>query len=152
MYVPKRTLGDPIASLLPTHIASANFAEESQGKMVWRKGCSAGCSEARRRKKLRRPGGGVGAIVAAVAANAANQSPEVAAETVVFLRKQTELLEAQRKTVDAEYEYFEARVGATPARPAAADWIPDLYRAVRDRHRHCYRDPRCHQVTQRTQA
>jgi hypothetical protein len=70
------------------------------------------------------------AFAAAVAANIANNSPEVAAETVVFLRKQTELLEAQRKTVDAEYEYFEARV-ATPARPAAADWIPDLYRAVR---------------------
>src|ERR1700686_4880328 len=47
------------------------------------------------------------ACAAAVAANLANHSPEVAAETVVFLRKQTELLEAQRKTVEAEHEYFE---------------------------------------------
>jgi tetratricopeptide (TPR) repeat protein len=47
------------------------------------------------------------AFAAAVAANLANHSPEVAAETVVFLRKQTELLEAQRKTVEAEHEYFE---------------------------------------------
>jgi hypothetical protein len=51
--------------------------------------------------------GGVEAIVAAVAANTANQSPEVAAATVAFLRKQTELLEAQQKFVEAEHEYFE---------------------------------------------
>ncbi|MHB8477780.1 MAG: tetratricopeptide repeat protein [Steroidobacteraceae bacterium] len=47
------------------------------------------------------------AFAAAVAADLANHSPEVAAETVTFLRKQTELLEAQRKTVEAEHEYFE---------------------------------------------
>jgi hypothetical protein len=51
------------------------------------------------------------AFAAAVAANLANHSPEVAAETVVFLRKQTELLEAQRKTVEAEHEYFELEWG-----------------------------------------
>jgi hypothetical protein len=51
------------------------------------------------------------AFAAAVAANLANHSPEVAAETVVFLRKQTELLEAQRKTVEAEHEYFEVEWG-----------------------------------------
>src|ERR1700686_1610905 len=47
------------------------------------------------------------AFAAAVAANLANHSPEVAAETVVFLRKQTEVLEVQRKTLEAEHEYFE---------------------------------------------
>jgi tetratricopeptide (TPR) repeat protein len=51
------------------------------------------------------------AFAAAVAASLANHSPEVAAETVVFLRKQTELLEAQRKTVEAEHEYFEVEWG-----------------------------------------
>ena len=51
------------------------------------------------------------AFAAAVAANLANHSPEVAAETVVFLRKQTELLEAQRRTVEAEHEYFEVEWG-----------------------------------------
>jgi tetratricopeptide (TPR) repeat protein len=51
------------------------------------------------------------AFAAAVAANLASHSPEVAAETVVFLRKQTELLEAQRKTVEAEHEYFEVEWG-----------------------------------------
>src|SRR6202140_3663060 len=51
------------------------------------------------------------ACAAAVAANLANHSPEVAAETVVFLRKQTELLEAQRRTVEAEHEYFEVEWG-----------------------------------------
>ena len=47
------------------------------------------------------------AFAAAVAANLANRSPEVAAETVTFLRKQTELLEAQREAVKTEHEYFE---------------------------------------------
>ena len=51
--------------------------------------------------------GGVEAIVAAVAANRANQSPEVAAETVALFRDQRELLNAQRKSVEAEHDYFE---------------------------------------------
>jgi tetratricopeptide (TPR) repeat protein len=51
------------------------------------------------------------AFAAAVAADIANHSPEVAAETVVFLRKQTELLEAQRKSVETEHKYFEVEWG-----------------------------------------
>jgi hypothetical protein len=47
------------------------------------------------------------AFAAAIAASLSQQHPQVAAETVVFLRKQTELLEAQRKTVEAEREFFE---------------------------------------------
>jgi tetratricopeptide (TPR) repeat protein len=54
---------------------------------------------------------GAEAFAAAVAANLSNQNPEVAAETVTFLRKQTELLEAQRKTVETEHEFFEVEWG-----------------------------------------
>jgi hypothetical protein len=54
---------------------------------------------------------GAEAFAAAVAANLSNHSPEVAAETVAFLRKQTELLEAQRKSVETEHEYFEVEWG-----------------------------------------
>jgi tetratricopeptide (TPR) repeat protein len=54
---------------------------------------------------------GAEAFAAAVAANLSNHSPEVAAETVTFLRKQTELLEAQRKSVETEHEYFEVEWG-----------------------------------------
>jgi tetratricopeptide (TPR) repeat protein len=54
---------------------------------------------------------GAEAFAAAVAANLSNHSPEVAAETVRFLRKQTELLEAQRKSVETEHEYFEVEWG-----------------------------------------
>jgi tetratricopeptide (TPR) repeat protein len=50
---------------------------------------------------------GTEAFAAAVATQAASQSPEVAAETAAFLRKQTELVETQRKMVEAEHEYFE---------------------------------------------
>src|ERR1700687_5164842 len=57
---------------------------------------------------------GTDAFAAAVATNIANHSPEVAAETAAFLRKQAELVEAQRKSVEAEHEYFEA------------DWVPRL--------------------------
>ena len=55
--------------------------------------------------------GGSQAFAAAVATNIANHSPEVAAETAAFLRKQTELVKAQRKTVEAEHEYFELEWG-----------------------------------------
>ena len=54
---------------------------------------------------------GAEAFAAAVAANLSNHSPEVAAETVTFLRKQTELLEAQRKSVETEHEFFEVEWG-----------------------------------------
>src|ERR1700688_4200683 len=50
-------------------------------------------------------------IVAAVAANLANQNPEVAAETAAMFRKQTEVLEVQKKNLEAEYEFFEAEWG-----------------------------------------
>jgi tetratricopeptide (TPR) repeat protein len=51
---------------------------------------------------------GAEAYAAAIAANLANQNPEVAKETAAFLRKQTELLEAQRKSVESDLAYFEA--------------------------------------------
>lgn len=92
------------------------------------------------------------AFAAAVAANVANHSPEVAAETAVFLRKQTELLEAQRKTVEAEHEYFErAGMATASARRAAADRIPGLHRARRDRYWgwRCGDDPRRRHLTAR---
>jgi tetratricopeptide (TPR) repeat protein len=54
---------------------------------------------------------GAEAFAVAVAASLSNQNPEVAAETVAFLRKQTELLEAQRKTVETEHEFFEVEWG-----------------------------------------
>jgi tetratricopeptide (TPR) repeat protein len=55
---------------------------------------------------------GTEAFAAAVATNIANHDPEVAAETAAFLRKQTELVEAQRKSVETEHEYFKAEWGA----------------------------------------
>jgi tetratricopeptide (TPR) repeat protein len=51
------------------------------------------------------------AFAAAVATNIANHSPEVATETAAFLRKQSELVEAQRKAVEAEHEFFEVEWG-----------------------------------------
>jgi tetratricopeptide (TPR) repeat protein len=48
---------------------------------------------------------------AALAANLANQSPEVAAETVAFLRQQTKVLRVQEKTLEAEHEFFETEWG-----------------------------------------
>jgi hypothetical protein len=54
---------------------------------------------------------GTGPIVAAVAANLANQNPEAAAETAAMFREQTQLLKSQRKNVEAEYEFFEAEWG-----------------------------------------
>jgi len=55
--------------------------------------------------------GGIGPIVAAVAANFANQSPESAADTAAMFRKQTEVLEIQKKNLEAEYEFFESEWG-----------------------------------------
>src|ERR1700688_2285733 len=50
-------------------------------------------------------------FAAAIAANLSSQNPEVATETAAFLREQTELLRAQKKNVEAEYEFFEAEWG-----------------------------------------
>jgi tetratricopeptide (TPR) repeat protein len=49
---------------------------------------------------------GTEAFAAAVATNIANQSPEVAAKTAAFLEEQTELVKAQRKSVEAEHKFF----------------------------------------------
>jgi hypothetical protein len=46
-------------------------------------------------------------MVAAVAANLSSQNPQVAAKTVAMFRKQTELLQVQKKNLEAEYEFFE---------------------------------------------
>jgi tetratricopeptide (TPR) repeat protein len=51
------------------------------------------------------------AFAAAVAANIGTQSPEVAAETAAFFREQTQLVKAQRKSVEAEHEYFKQEWG-----------------------------------------
>jgi tetratricopeptide (TPR) repeat protein len=50
-------------------------------------------------------------IVAAVAANLASQHSGVAADTSAMFRKQTEVLELQKKNLAAEYEFFEAEAG-----------------------------------------
>src|ERR1700689_35640 len=55
---------------------------------------------------------GTEAFAAAVATNTANHDPEVAAEAAAFLRKQSELVEAQRKSVETEHEFFKAEWGA----------------------------------------
>jgi hypothetical protein len=55
--------------------------------------------------------GGAEPFAAAIAANLSTQNPEVATETAAFLREQTDLLRAQKKTVKAEYEFFEAEWG-----------------------------------------
>ena len=46
-------------------------------------------------------------LVAAVAANTEKLHPEVVAQTVALFREQRELLKAQRRTVESEYEVFE---------------------------------------------
>jgi len=51
------------------------------------------------------------AFAAAVAARLSASDPEVAKDTSAFLKEQTELLKAQRKTVEAEHEYFELEWG-----------------------------------------
>jgi len=54
---------------------------------------------------------GPAAFAAAVAANIANQSPEVATKTGAFFDKQIEVLEVQRKTLEAEHKFFAAEWG-----------------------------------------
>jgi hypothetical protein len=51
------------------------------------------------------------ALVAAVAADIANQNPEVAAKTGALFDKQIEVLEIQRKSLETEHDYFEAEWG-----------------------------------------
>jgi tetratricopeptide (TPR) repeat protein len=51
------------------------------------------------------------ALVAAVAADTVNQNPDVAAEAIALFRKQTEVLEVQRKTLETEHEFFEVEWG-----------------------------------------
>ncbi|HEX2791276.1 MAG TPA: tetratricopeptide repeat protein [Steroidobacteraceae bacterium] len=55
--------------------------------------------------------GGAEPLAAAIAANIANQSPEVAAKTAAFFEKQIEVLEVQKKNLEAEYEFFEDQRG-----------------------------------------
>jgi len=50
-------------------------------------------------------------FAAAIAANLSSHDPQVATETAAFLREQTELLRAQKKNIDAEYEFFETEWG-----------------------------------------
>jgi tetratricopeptide (TPR) repeat protein len=47
-------------------------------------------------------------FAAAVAATLVHQSPAVAAKTAAFFEKQVEVLEIQKKNLQAEYEFFEA--------------------------------------------
>jgi tetratricopeptide (TPR) repeat protein len=54
---------------------------------------------------------GAEAFAAAVAARLSASDPEVAKDTSVFLREQTRLLEAQRRSVETEHEYFEVEWG-----------------------------------------
>ena len=54
---------------------------------------------------------GTEAFAAAAATHIANQSAEVAAKTAVFFEQQTELVKAQRKSVETEHEYFKAEWG-----------------------------------------
>jgi tetratricopeptide (TPR) repeat protein len=54
---------------------------------------------------------GTEAFAAAVATNIANHSPEVAAKTAAFFEEQTELVKAQRRSVETEHEYFQVEWG-----------------------------------------
>jgi tetratricopeptide (TPR) repeat protein len=65
--------------------------------------------EEQKRAAPARPG--TEAFAAAVATNIANHSPEVAAKTAAFLDEQTELVKAQRKSVEAEHQFFVAEWG-----------------------------------------
>lgn len=54
-----------------------------------------------------KPPVGLQPFAAAIAAELAAHHPEVAAETASFLREQTEVLKIQKRSLEAEYEYFE---------------------------------------------
>jgi tetratricopeptide (TPR) repeat protein len=62
-------------------------------------------------KKIDPTVSGAEPLAAAIATSLANQSPEVAAETVAFLRQQTKVLRLQEKNLDAEYVCFESEAG-----------------------------------------
>jgi tetratricopeptide (TPR) repeat protein len=96
--------------LLPTQIASANIAEESQGGNDMAKGMFDGVLGGEEEKTAPTKAGPE-ALVAALAADTVNQKPEVAAEAVALFRKQTEVLEVQRRTLEAEHEFFEVAWG-----------------------------------------
>jgi tetratricopeptide (TPR) repeat protein len=93
-------------SLLPTQIASANIADESKG-IGMAEGLLRGVLGGEEEETAASNKAGPEAFAAAVAANIANQNPEVAAKTAAFFGKQIEVLEVQKKTLEAEYEYFE---------------------------------------------
>ena len=54
------------------------------------------------------------ALVAAVAADTVNQNPDVAAEAIALFRKQTEVLEVQRKTLETEPALSHISGGSSP--------------------------------------
>ncbi len=62
-------------------------------------------------EKIDRTVSGAEPLASAIATNLASQSPEVAAETVAFLRQQTSVLRLQEKNLEAEYEFFESEAG-----------------------------------------
>ncbi len=62
-------------------------------------------------EKIDRTVSGAEPLAAAIATNLASQSPELAAETVAFLRQQTSVLRLQEKNLEAEYEFFESEAG-----------------------------------------
>ena len=61
--------------------------------------------------KTARARAGSDAFAAAVAAGISNYNPEVAAKTAVFFEEQTELVKAQRKSVETEHKYFQVEWG-----------------------------------------
>jgi tetratricopeptide (TPR) repeat protein len=95
---------------LPRAIVSTNIADV-QGETHVAEGLLSGVLGGEDEGKTASTKAGPEAFVAAVAANIANQSQEVAAETVALFRDQRDLLKAQRKSVEAEHEFFEVQWG-----------------------------------------
>jgi tetratricopeptide (TPR) repeat protein len=91
-------------------IASASIPEASNKGMDMAEGLLDGVLGGEE-EKIDATEGGAEPFAAAIAANLANQNPEVAAETVAFLRQQTKVLRVQEKNAEAEYEFFEAEWG-----------------------------------------
>ena len=116
------------------------------GKHTWQRACDGGCS-GREGKKNCPPRAGPSPFAAAVATNIANHSPEVAAKTAAFFEEQTELVKAQRKSVEAEHEYFELEWGPRLLGIRLRTGF-QIFFALFATVIGIYRDPRCHQVTQ----
>jgi tetratricopeptide (TPR) repeat protein len=91
-------------------IASASIPEASNKGIDMAEGLLDGVLGGEE-EKIDATEGGAEPFAAAIAANLANQNPEVAAETVAFLRQQTKVLRVQEKNAEAEYEFFEAEWG-----------------------------------------